>query len=170
MALTFVAIATANLSTGTSASISFTSIPATYTDLYLVVSARNNGNGSGQYIQYNSSSSSYSQVRLISDGPTATSPSNTFTSSNFFLAMDNRANASGFGVATIYIIDYQGANNKHTVQSSTNPDRGTSYDFIETDAATWNNTAAITSITLTPESASFAQHTTATLYGIKNTV
>jgi len=169
MALTWVAIATTTL-TSTAATISFTSIPATYTDLYLFISARNNQGGSGQYIRYNSTTSGYTQVRLITDGSTVTSPANTFTTENFMLAMDSRANANGFGVAMAYITDYQGANNKFTLQSSTNPDNGTDYNFIEVDAAGWNNTSAITTITLIPETNAFATNSTATLYGIKNTV
>ena len=48
-------------------SITFTSIPQTYTDLKVVASARNTGNGSGQYLTFNGSSTSYSAKRLIAN-------------------------------------------------------------------------------------------------------
>ena len=76
------------------------------------------------------------------------------------------ATASTFGNAEIYIPNYASSNNKSV-----------SADFVsETNAADaifgltaglWANTSAITSIKLTP-AAAFAQYSTATLYGIKN--
>lgn len=170
MALTYVAIATVTVGSGGAASIEFTSIPQTYTDLLVKISARNTGNGSGQFMTFNSSSTSYSAKRLIANQGATVTSHNGGTTNIFLLAVDARATANSFGNAEVYIPNYAGSNNKSVSLDSVNEENGNTYAYDEISGALWSNTAAITTITLTPEAGNYAQYSTATLYGIKNTV
>jgi len=170
MALTYIAIATVTVGSGGAANIEFTSIPGTYTDLLLKISARNTGNASGQHVTFNSSSSSYAAKRLIANNGSTVTTHSGGTASLFALAVDSRATASAFGNAEVYIPNYASSNNKAASLDSVNEENGNTYAYDEISGGSWSNTAAITTVTLTPEAGNYAQYTTATLYGIKNTV
>ena len=60
------------------------------------------------------------------------------------------------------------ANNKSVSIDSVTESNDTSYGYQALVAGLWSNSAAITNITLTPETGNYAQYSTATLYGIKN--
>jgi hypothetical protein len=168
MANTYVQIgSTVTVGAGGAASMDFSSIPATYTDLCLKISSRSS-NASAYVairVRYNGSASSYIGRQLYGDGAGAVS--NTYSDgwSGFMNAANSTTNT--FSSTEIYIPNYASSNNKSS-----------SVDFAqESNAATaitgmlarvWDNTAAITSIAITPEIGNFVQYSTATLYGIKN--
>ncbi len=164
---TFTLIEKITVGAAGASSITFTSIPQTYTDLKVVASARNTGNGSGQYLTFNGSSTSYSAKRLIANNGSTVTSHNGGTTNIFLLAVDTRATANSFGSAEFYIPNYTSSNNKSVSLDSVNEENGNSYAYDEISAGLWSNSAAITSITLTPEAGNFAQYTTAHLYGIK---
>ena len=79
------------------------------------------------------------------------------------------ATANTFGNMEIYIPNYAGSSNKSVSVNQVGEDNAaTAYATLL--AGLWSNTAAITSIKLTPFSggASFVQYSTAYLYGVKN--
>jgi len=154
--------------TGTVSAIDFTSIPSTYTDLCLKVSARSNdatyreiwltlngstANGTARILKGDgSSASSYTATRVQATGYTNTtgSTSNTFTS------------------VDIYIPNYAGSTNKSFSADAVTENNATQA-FAELDASLWSQTAAINSISLVLSSgASFVQYSTAYLYGVKS--
>jgi hypothetical protein len=165
-----VAIQTVTVGSGGASSISFTSIPATYTDLVVMLSTRLTGNAGGMYLTFNGSSSSYSGKRLGASGAsTVYSDSNAgLTDKLFVRAEDTRATASTFASTQIYVPNYASSNNKSVSYESVAEDNGTTYNGIELNAGLWSNSAAITTVTVVPEAGNFAQYSTATLYGIKN--
>jgi len=167
MANTYEAIATVTVGAGGASTIDFTSIPATFTDLAVKISSRDTTSGSNWQnfqIAFNGVTTNLSSRAVYGNNTTATSSS--FGSNIFMWTSSASATASTFGNAEIYIPNYASSNNKSV-----------SADFVsETNAADaifgltaglWANTSAITSIKLTP-AAAFAQYSTATLYGIKN--
>jgi len=162
MANTFIKIASATVGSGGAASIDFTSIPATYTDLCLKLSPRGSTTA-GVMLSINSSSSSFSYRLLIGDGSSASSSNNTTgrigsvvsTTSNTFSNME------------IYFPNYAGSTNKsYSVDAVSEANATTAY--TELVAGLWSNTSAITSLTITIPTDTFTQYSTATLYGIKN--
>ena len=169
MALTYEAIATVTVGSGGAADIQFTSIPQTYTDLLLSLSLRDadtGGNWSEASIKPNGATSNRSQRSVYGTGSAAGSDSG----SNIYAWISNANNtASTFGNATVYIANYTSANAKSMSIDSVTENNATGALAV-LNAALWNDSAAITSITITPEVANFAQYSTATLYGIKNTV
>ena len=148
-------------------SVTFTSIPSTYTDLLVKVSARDlypdvtpdilvtfNGSGSGYsniWLQGNgssASSSSYSGafIDILSDGSTATT--NTF--SNIEMYIPNYAVSHYKAISVDNVLE-----NNATAS------------YMRLLAGLWSNTAAITSISFAAAT-SFVQYSTFYLYGINN--
>ena len=172
MGVTYTAIASSTVGSGGASSITFSSIPQTYTDLKVVMSARSDQtiatyDGDVYTIEFNSSTSNFSKTYLYGNGSSAISIS---TSNNLFGWIDpSNYTASTFGNLDIYISNYTGSTNKSFSIDSVTENNGTQAycNFI---ACLWSNTAAITSITLKAYNASskFVQYTTASLYGIKN--
>lgn len=176
MALTYTAIATVTVGSGGAASIDFTSIPGTYTDLLIKHSLR--GNHADIYhaiiLQFNSNTSNYSTREINGYNGTVSSTTRTTLGNGMYAgnADGSTATSSTFGSGEIYIPNYAGSNNKSVSIDVVNENNSALADTTLI-AGLWSNTAAITTIKLIPFSAhgnSWLQHSTATLYGIKNTV
>jgi hypothetical protein len=161
MPATYEPIATTTLTT-TATSITFSSIPATYTDLVLVVTAlASTGTQSIDLIFNSDSGSNYSQTRIVGDGSTATSSRN---SNLGFMRVASAVSTTIPGLSITNIFSYAGSTNK-TVLTSESEDKNGSGSTTQR-VQLWRNTAAINRIDL--NNTSLATGTTATLYGIKN--
>ena len=170
MANTFVRIASVTVGSGGASSISFSSIPATYTDLIVKVSARTTNAGAGFQsldLQFNSSSADRSGRYLTGDGSSPGSGTLSTTSFLIYALQDAGTTSNTFTNAELYIPNYAGSTNKSSSVDAVTENNGTSAGAAFT-ANLWSNTAAITSITLTPQSGNLVQYSTATLYGIKS--
>ena len=167
---TYQLISSVTVGSGGAANIEFTSIPATYTDLELLLCARSDraSEQDTAAIRFNGSSSNLSMRRLYADGTSAYSDNDsTFIPSGHFSA--NNATANTFGNVKIYIPNYTSSNYK-SVSSDGAAESNVTNVFRSLVAGLWSNTAAITSITLYPNNGSnnFMQYSTAYLYGISN--
>lgn len=170
MANTFELISSATVGSGGAATVDFTSIPATYTDLVLKLSMRTNaGNAQGDWIKmyFNSNSTGYVARLLIGNGTAASS----FTATGWgWAAQQNSTSqtANTFGNGEIYIPNYAGSANKSFSSDSVSETNATSPE-MELAAGIWSNTAAITSISLSSgNGGTIQQYSTAYLYGVKN--
>ena len=154
------------VTTATQATIEFSSIPDTYTDLCLVLSSRVTTAAIGETLNilFNGSSASISSRYLYGAG----SGSGISPTSTSLAAFENAndSTASTFGNAVLHFPNYASSNHKSFSSDSVTEHNGTvAYQVIL--AGLWSNTAAINSITLDPASgASFMQYSSATLYGI----
>jgi hypothetical protein len=166
MANTYEAIATVTVGSGGAASIDFSSIPATYTDLLIKVSGRGTTVSTvvAYEISFNSNTSNFSSRILGGDGSTAFSYSD--QPRRVAVISSASATASTFGNDEIYIPNYAGSNNKSYSSDSVAENNATTSD-VSLIAGLWSNSSSITSITLTPQSNNFAEYSTAYLYGIK---
>ena len=169
MATTYKAIATVTVGSGGAASISFSSIPSTYTDLLILYSGRDVRTGdvySNWKIEFNGSSSNLSCRLLYGTGSSAASGTDTTI---YGWQPGDSATASTFSNNLIYIPNYTSSNYK-SVSIDTVEENNTTSAYMGLTAGLWSNTAAITSITIKSYYASVnqAQYSTATLYGIKN--
>ena len=155
-----------NVLGASAANVEFTSIPATYTDLWLMVTARNaSSSGGALELTFNGSGSSYSSRYLQGNGARASS--STYTTS-VILAGDvnvSTTTASTFSSASIYIPNYAGSTHKSVTAESVEERNGTTA-YVTAIAALWSNTAAITSVKLAPNLNTFAQYSSFFLYGI----
>lgn len=165
---TFTQIGSAvTVGSGGAASIDFTSIPNTYTDLVIKFSGRNSDAGQDQvWITLNSLTTGFSNKVLYGNG----SGSGQSSSISRYVANITTSGytANTFSNAEIYISNYAGSTNKSISSDIVNENNATTA-YAVLSATLWSNTAAITSISLTPQTAgTFVQHTTAYLYGVSN--
>lgn len=170
MANTFVRIASVTVGAGGASTMSFSSIPSTYTDLCLKISARTDRASFDEVIgiSFNGSTSSFSW-RLLNANGTSTGSYNGTTPIMAGRAVAATATASIFSNSEVYIPNYNSSNYKSFNTDSVAENNSLTLNDLDLHAGLWSNTAAITSITLTPQSSgTFVQYTTATLYGIKN--
>jgi hypothetical protein len=168
MANTFELIASSTVGSGGAASIEFTSIPNTYTDLCLKLSGRTSSTGSiyeWVYIKFNSSTTGYSYRLLQGNGSSAASYNNTTQYAGDIT--DGTATASTFGNYEVYIPNYAGSTNKSFSVDAVTENNGTTA-VADLVAGLWSNSAAITAVNFTPRNGSFVQYSTAYLYGVKN--
>jgi len=164
----FESIATVTLSSS-AASISFSSIPSTYTHLQLrgISKAASSGSPFAYQIRFNGdSAANYTYHRLIGNGSAASAVGTTGASQiSCFYEPTNEANVFAGGV--IDILDYTNTN-KNTVVKTLGGYDANGSGYATFFSGVWLNTAAITSITLITESATnTAQYSSFALYGIK---
>jgi hypothetical protein len=175
--MTYTLIAHTEL-TGTQSAIEFTSIPQTFTDLLLVVSARSNRNTNTFYtngkLGINGSTTGYSVRNLtgqfessnvVNSGSGTTDDVWPFTFPSFVTT------ASTFGNAQFYFPSYRSSLGKTVSGDFVSPNNAqqTVSHQVGIMAGLTTQTAAITSIQIgirTLDSASFVQYSSATLYGI----
>ena len=166
MANTYIQIgSTVTVGVGGAASMDFTSIPATYTDLIVKVSARDLQVGvtDNLQIQFNGSAANLTGRFLEGNGSAASSGTDTLI---YGRSNGNSGTASTFGNSEFYIPNYAGATNKSVSMDSVAENNATSANATLT-AGLWSQTAAITSISIKPGAAvNFVQYSTASLYGI----
>jgi hypothetical protein len=162
---TYVAIATVTVGAGGASTIEFTSIPQTYTDLLVKISARGNPSyvNSSFFIEPNGLTTSKTARRLYGNGSSASTDTNEYIEGNGSIST-----ALVFANLEIYIPNYTSSNYKSiSIDNVTENNATLAYTFFI--SILWSNTSAITSLTFNPYSTDiFNQYSTATLYGIKN--
>jgi len=157
------AIQTVTVGAGGAASIDFTNIPQTYTDLHLLVSLREESSTSAvAFIKFNNSTANRSERYIQGNGSSATSGT---TSVLQFIVCQPSDTASTFGNASIYIPNYTSSNFKSVSSDSVSENNATSA-FSRLVAGLWADTSAINQITITTDTGDVAQYSTATLYGV----
>jgi len=149
------------------ASISFTNIPQTgYTDLKLVHSSRVSRAAYHDSIllSFNGLTTNQSQRRIYGTGSSVASTADTLMYGG--QAPGSTATANTFGSSEIYIPNYTSSNFKSSSEEGVSENNATNAQ-ADMNANLWSSTAAITSITLTPESGgTFNQYSTFSLYGL----
>lgn len=168
MANTYTAIST-TVVTSTAATIDFVAIPQIYDDLVIMYSARSN-NGTYNWNNFkfafngSTANASWHFVAQYNQGMSTTSVSGQIEAWITF----NANTANTFSNTFVYISGYTRATSK-VMNIETASGGNVADQIIAWTTGLWDNNAAITSITATPSSGSFMQHSTATLYGIKRT-
>jgi hypothetical protein len=169
MAVTHKLIQTTTVGSGGAASIDFTSIPATYTDLKLVFSIRTNRAAStvdAIGLKTNGVATNQTMRILYGDGSTTTG-SQTDTTINTAVPASSTT-ASVFGSGEYYLPNYSGSTNKSVSGESVNENNGTP-SYLYFVAGLWSQTTVINQLTLySINSATILEYSSASLYGIKN--
>jgi hypothetical protein len=159
-------IATVTVGSGGSSSISFNSIPSTYTHLQIRALSGSNPAGYNSGVRFNSDTgSNYYGHGLAGSGPGSVSSfslgSQTFVSISF-----NGITNTQFAGLVVDILDYANTNKNKTIRSLNGRDNNGSGD-IYVMSGSWGNTSAINSITIVAPSATFIEYSHFALYGIK---
>ena len=160
-----------NVLTSSAASVTFSSIPSTYTDLVIRCSTRSDVSGAILVELNGDSSTIYSTTRLRGDGSTASS-GRTSSAANLYFGLNtpSTATANTFTSQEIYIPNYTVSQNRvsSNFQVAENNSATTSV-YIDLQAGLYTSTTAITQIKFLHGSANnYAAGSSFYLYGIKN--
>ena len=164
-------IATTTLGTAT-ASITFSSIPSTYTHLQVRYIGRDNraSNSDDLMFRFNSdaTTANYNSHRLIGDGSTASADRVTgYAGTLSAFVTGATAGASMFGAGVTDILDYANTSKYKTTRSIGVNDKNGS-GFVSFISGLWMSTSAITNIEIIPLNGTlFNQYTQFALYGIR---
>ena len=157
---TMTALQTITLGSAAS-TLTFTSIPQTYTDLILVANVQGTTGGNGTCLQFNGDTSSGLYSYTLIDGNGSTASSARATGQNVIQSglVDN----VNWGVQILQIMNYSNTTTYKTVLG-----RGNDMTQLRATSGLWRNTAAITSVTVysAPNAYNFIAGSTFTLYGI----
>ena len=158
--------------TGSSQTITFSSIPSTYQHLQIRGIARSTeaGSGTNYYMRLNSDTgSNYAYHRLSGNGTSATAAGSASQTSIFIGRAPGAGTTTGtMGVVIIDILDYASTTKNKTVKHLMGQDSNNTYaGEISLRSGLWIDTSAITSIDLILDNPNFATTTTFALYGIK---
>lgn len=166
---TYTLISSASVGSGGASTITFSSIPQSFTDLCVVISARSSYSGESDDVLFklNTATTNFSTRYLYAHGGSNTQASSTYAAGYAGFAVGATSTASTFSNNSLYIPNYTSSNYKSFSVDSAN-ENNNQYAYIMLLAGLWSNTAAITQIDLYTSSGSFAQHSTAYLYGISN--
>jgi hypothetical protein len=159
---TYEPIATTTLST-TAATVTFSTIPGTYTDLILVISATATTGSTYARMQFNSDTgTNYSYTAMRGNGTSADSARIT-NNASIEITYGNSI-TQGIGNIIVQIMNYSNTTTNKTALTRIN-NAG-----VETDAnvGLWRSTSAITTIDIKIAASTFAAGSTFTLYGIKS--
>jgi hypothetical protein len=167
MPATYEPIATTTISGSSTANVTFSSIPATYTDLIAVVNCGTSGGGSSLYGQLNGDTGgNYSWTYIYGNGTSAAS--GRFSNAGNFISGYYVTPATGFDfVSVTHFQNYANTTTNKTILSRANS-TGSSYPGAEAMVSLWRNTAAINSIKFYIGTGNFVAGSTFTLYGVKN--
>jgi hypothetical protein len=171
LANTYQLIASNTLSSS-AASVTFSSIPSTYTDLVVRWSVRTDygSTRTGFRAAFNSITTGYSETYIIQYDSTVVA-SGTYTGNSYFNAEyinGTGATANSFGSGEFYLPSYTASANKQICQFSVSEGSSTTATGMYTKAWLLSQTAAISSITLTANTGNFVSGSSFYLYGISN--
>jgi hypothetical protein len=165
---TYTALATVTLGSSAS-SVTFSSIPATYRDLILVMSATNTTNDITWSMRFNGDTGSNYNIVLARGGDIAGGvASNSAASDNamFIAGWTFGQGTTNPTPITISIMDFSATDKHKTILNRFQTQRDNGNGETGMLAGRWANTSAITSLNVFPNSSTFATGSTISLYGV----
>ena len=164
-------IATAT-GTGSSSTITFSSIPSTYKSLQIRLLTRSTGSfiGGAIALQLNSDTgSNYTRHFLKGDGSAAAAFGATSQTSARIndASPGNNALANAMGVSIVDLHDYASSTKNKTIRAFSGMDLNSADGEIYLQSSVWLNTNAVTSISIFSTSGNLTTSTVISLYGIK---
>jgi hypothetical protein len=168
-------ISTVTVGSGGQASVSFTSIPSTYTHLQIrAIATSNRGGGNEQdyfRVRFNSDTgTNYASHVLEGYGTGIGSFANSSSASpTTFVGGGGSAGANVFGGAVVDILDYANTNKYKTTRALSGIETNSSAGRMWFSSSLWQNTAAISTITIDSfyGASAINQYSSFALYGIK---
>lgn len=167
---TYEPIATTTVSTPV-ATITFSSIPATYTDLRVSMSLSDDdseaGTGAPVFRFNNDTGTNYNQITLRGDGTSVTSQSAVNRSYIYALYWNNSPTSTTiFPFMTLDIMSYTGSTNKTVLITAADDRSGTG--SVERLVGIWRSTSAINELNILNDGGKkFETGSIVTIYGIK---
>ena len=170
MNTSFESIATTTVGSGGSSTITFASIPQTYSHLQLRMLARGTTGTTilENNVRYNGVTSAYSRQLMYGDGASVTGDHRANGDSAFFMSWFAGGSAASniFGVCLMDILDYTNTNKFTTTRVLTGVELNGS-GYVGQVSSYFSSTSAISSIVITPLSGNYTEYSHFALYGIK---
>lgn len=167
MAATYTLIAS-NVLTTTTASVTFSAIPSTYTDLVVRTSARSTFTDTSVTVAFDSPSAVFSGTTLQGSGSAAISGRFTANGQGIAGSIDiSTQTASTFASSEMYIPNYRSTVNKPFAEFGVQENNATASD-ITSVANLYSSALPITTMTFYAGGGSFVAGSSFYLYGIKN--
>lgn len=164
-----------NVLTSSAASVTFSAIPSTYTDLVVRTSLRSNRSSTDDNLKIivnndSGATSFWSYTRLRGDGSTVASLRTTgYPWMEVFMIDGNTATSNTFSSNELYFPNYSGSQKKQIGVFNVQEDNAASGPVIAVQAFLRNTTDAISSLEFLPDnSTSWLAGSSFYLYGIKN--
>jgi hypothetical protein len=168
MANTYKLIEGKTLSSAVS-SVTFSSIPQTYTDLQLLISSRATQNVTRELVKILPNGSTTSNTRLLLFGYDSGSvASGSDTDKYIGWQSGNSTTANTFSNFSVYFPNYTSSNYKSYSADTVAENNSSTSWIVALNASLWSNTASLTSIEIACETSTFAVDSTFYLYGISN--
>jgi hypothetical protein len=161
MPKTYEPISTQTLA-ATAASVTFSSIPQTYTDLVMTVTTISSTTNYPYVVLNSDTGTNYSKTWITGTGATVASSRDANTAISYITANSASITSSSF-ISIVHFMSYSNTITNKTFLSRSNS-AGSGVDF---QVNMWRNTSAITSIQILPNTGTWSSGSTFTLYGIK---
>lgn len=156
------------------ASVTFSSIPSTYTDIVLHASVRTTRSQVFDYINLTmngTGGTAYTSTEVYGNGGGLTGATQIAGPVNYLeFISGNTAATNAFGYTEVYFSQYKNTSYQKNLNAlsgvgTTSP---ASSAYVDAWAGLFNSTSAISSITMTPGTGNFVAGTSFYLYGIAN--
>jgi hypothetical protein len=167
MTTTMNLIARQTVGAGGAASVTFSNIPQTFTDLKVVASTRSTYSNPFDVliVYFNGSTANGSMIELF--GYNGTTGSNPASNIRIGYNSGNTATANTFGSGELYIPNYTSSNNKSASADGVG-ENNSALAVTGMNANLWSSTAAITSMTFNALNGNLMEFSEFSLYGISN--
>jgi len=153
--------------TGSSGTITFSSIPSTYASLQLRFQLRGTSGGEAAYLYFNSDTgSNYAFHRLQGNGSTVAAGGIASTSQTHIATFATGTSTTYFNAGICDIHNYVSTTQNKTSRIFVGIDQNGS-GSVELHSTLWLNTNAISTLAITLSGGSFTTDSTFALYGIK---
>jgi hypothetical protein len=162
MPLQLYKIASVEVGSAGASYVEFTSIPSGYTDLKLDLSCRDAGGAGALALTLNSTGAT---IRRLYGNGNGTVGSDSYAPDGSGLTNSSGFTANAFASNTYYIPNYTSSNQK-SVSIDSVQEKNATDTYMMMFANLINTTSAVSTLRITPNGGTFAQYTTATLYGI----
>ena len=160
--ITYDKIATNTLGSA-AASVTFSSIPATYTDLVVIISAKTTSAAQNLLMRVNSDTGTNYSTTLLTGSGTAVGSVKTSNATQGALDNYGYPDTANHNITTVNLMNYSNTSTYKTWLSRANNAANGTTALV----GLWRSTSAINIIRLTTTSGNFVQHSTFALYGIK---
>ena len=159
---TYIPIATQTLGSA-AASITFNSIPGTYTDLRLVLTCTTSLSAD-ILLQFNGDTATNYSATYLYGGVTSAGSGSDVSVAWIYLTDVSSTSTTVPSIRTVDIMSYAGSTNKTMLKTESGDYNGSGQ--VTVSVGLWRSTAAITSMLITASGTTFATGTIATLWGI----
>lgn len=161
MAITYKLIEAQTLTTNT-ATVNFTSIPQTFTDLLVKVSAKSNTTGWADIIiRFNSDSTTYLNRRIYSNAGSVGQDDSEWT--NFSSVVNGTYQFSNIDY---YVPDYTSSRKTNWLVTNSNAQNHANEGFASWGTGNWDGATAVTSLQISDYNTTMQAGSTFYLYGI----